>query len=421
MIEQALTLPCGHTIPNRLCKSAMTEGLADSVGRPTAALERLYGTWASGGAGLLITGNIMVDARYQERAGNVVIDQLEVGRELQSWARVVHQHGSQLWAQLNHPGRQCPRLVNLRPLAPSEVQLDISGNFGKPRAATDEDIRDVITRFARAAEVVKAAGFDGVQVHAAHGYLLSQFLSQRTNQRTDQWGGSLVNRARLLIAVVRAVRRGVGPSYPVSVKINSADFVAGGFTLDECLQVVAWLHDESVDLIEVSGGTYEQAEFFKNTPDNEVRGTTREREAMFLKYAHAIKAAARAPIMVTGGFRTLAGMENALQTGDTDMIGVARPFCTHPNFPLQMMRGSLSSLPVPEDKLVLGRGWVGPNSKWTAIRGYNNLAQVSWYYRQIECLSEGLSVPHVISPLTALVSHLRRDVWRSLRLRMARR
>lgn len=279
----------------------MTEGLADAKGHATQAHQRLYRTWAHGGAAILMSGNIMVDARYLERAGNVVVQDESGMDALKAWAKSVHENGSQLWAQINHPGRQCPRLVNLTPLAPSTVQLDMVGNFGKPRAATEADIKDVVDRFATAAGLLQEAGFDGVQIHSAHGYLLSQFLSPRTNLRQDAWGGSLENRARLLLSVVAAVRARVGPHFPISVKLNSSDFVQGGFTLDESTQVVLWLNDAGIDLLEVSGGTYEQLEFMKVRDPSEVRDSTHVREATFLEYAKKLKTVARMPILVTGG------------------------------------------------------------------------------------------------------------------------
>ncbi len=418
MIAQPLSLPCGHIVPNRLCKAAMTEGLADAHDHATAAHQRLYTTWARGGAAILLTGNIMVDRRYLERAGNVVVEDASGMAQLRAWAQATHDGGSQLWAQISHPGRQCPRLVNLTPLAPSAVQLNAVANFGKPRAATEADIQDVIRRFVTTAALVQEAGLDGVQIHSAHGYLLSQFLSARTNQRQDLWGGTLANRARLLLEVVRAVRAKVGPQYPVSVKLNSSDFVKGGFTLDESVQVVQWLNDEGVDLLEVSGGTYEQLEFFKALPESEVRDSTREREAMFLEYAKSIKAVARMPIMVTGGFRTLAGMEAALTAGHTDMLGVARPFCLDPDFPRRMTAGQLDRLPVPEDKLVLGKGYWGPNSPSNSMRTLNNLCQAGWYYRQIERLGAGqLPLPD-LSPLQAMLTHLGKDYYRGFRRKL---
>ena len=419
MIAKPLTLPCGHTVANRLCKAAMTEGLADAHDRPTLAHQRLYATWARGGAAVMLSGNIMIDHRYLERAGNVVVEQVTELAPLRAWVQAVHDGGSQLWAQISHPGRQCPRMVNLTPLAPSEVQLDMVGNFGKPRAVTEADIQDIIQRFASTAALVQQAGFDGVQVHAAHGYLLSQFLSPRTNLRQDHWGGSLANRARLLLEVVRAVRARVGPSYPISVKLNSSDFVKGGFTLDESIQVVRWLNAAGIDLLEVSGGTYEQLEFFKHQDASEVRDSTREREAMFLEYAKFIKAVARMPIMVTGGFRTRSGMEAALAGGHTDMIGLARPFCLEPDFPARMFTGQLDRLPVPEDMLVLGRGYLGPNSASNAMRSLNNLCQAGWYYRQIERLAAGQGPQTGLNPWWAMLGHLVKDFGRAMRRKVA--
>ena len=419
MIEQPLTLPCGHTLANRLCKSAMTEGLANPIGQATAAHQRLYARWGSGGAAMHVSGNIMIDRRYLERAGNVVVEDDTGIDALKAWADVVHAHGSQLWAQISHPGRQCPRLVTLTPLAPSAVQLSVAGNFGKPRAMTEDDIGDVIARFARTAAVLKAAGFDGVQLHAAHGYLLSQFLSPRTNLREDRWGGALDHRARLLLEAVRAVRSCVGTDYPVSVKLNSADFVQGGFTLDESIQVVRWLGEAGIDLLELSGGTYEQLEFFKAHDPAEIRDSTRRREATFLKYAASIKPAASMPVMITGGFRTLAGMEAALHSGNTDMIGIARPFCLDPDFPARMLAGRLDALPVPEDRLVLGRGYWGPNSRAHTIRAFNNQAQAGWYYHQIERLGAGLAPQPGLSPWRALLGHFRKDFARAMARRRA--
>ena len=419
MIEQPLPLPCGVTLANRLCKSAMTEGLAGPDGRATPAHRALYAAWAAGGAALHVSGNIMIDRRYLERAGNVVVEDESGLAELRAWAATVHAQGSVLWGQVSHPGRQCPRLVNLHPIAPSPIQLDLVGNFGRPRAMTEQQILDAVARFARTAGVLKTAGFDGVQVHSAHGYLLSQFLSPRTNRRDDRWGGSLENRARLLLESVRAVRAAVGAEFPVAVKLNSSDFVKGGFEPDECVQVVRWLSDAGIDLLEVSGGTYEQIEFFKTHAEDEIRDSTRHREAMFLKYADAIKAVATMPVMVTGGFRTRAGMDDALRQGATDMIGLARPFCLDPAFPRRMLAGELEALPVPEDRLVLGRGFWGPNSTSRHLQGLNSQCQAGWYYTQIERLGAGLAPQPGLSPWAALLGHLSKDFGRAMARRFA--
>ncbi|MGA0433046.1 MAG: NADH:flavin oxidoreductase, partial [Luminiphilus sp.] len=200
MISQPLTLPCGATIQNRLCKAAMTEGLADPLGQPTTALEQLYRIWSQGGAGLLLSGNVQIDGDHLERPGNVIIDsepRLPMREALERWAAAGTTNGNHFWAQISHAGRQCQKNVNPRPKAPSAVKLGLpGGQFGEPSPMTAEEIESVVAGFAHAAKVLINAGFTGIQLHAAHGYLLSQFLSPRSNQREDQWGGTLENRAR---------------------------------------------------------------------------------------------------------------------------------------------------------------------------------------------------------------------------------
>lgn len=418
MIELPLTLPCGHTIKNRFIKAAMTEGLATPKDAPTAAHQTLYHRWAQGGASVLITGNIMVDKRYLERAGNVVVENDSNLADLQAWAHATHQQGSELWAQISHPGRQCPRMVNTQPLSASDIQLKMISNFGKPKAATLDDLTQITQRFATTAKVLKQAHFDGIQIHSAHGYLLSQFLSPITNKRNDQYGGTLENRARLLLEVITAVRKAVGSTFPISVKLNSSDFQKGGFSADECIQVVQWLNDAGVDLLEISGGTYEQLEFFQQT-DDQVRESTKKREAYFLQYAENIKQVAKMPVMVTGGFRTLQGMESALNNHQTDAIGLARPFCLDPDFPKKMMEKSLSSLDDVESKLILGNGFWGPTSSSKSIQALNNQAQAGWYYHQIEQLAAGKDSNALFSPRRALFAHLRKDFNRAMKRKFA--
>jgi 2,4-dienoyl-CoA reductase-like NADH-dependent reductase (Old Yellow Enzyme family) len=411
-LQQPLTLPCGQVIPNRIIKGAMTEGIADKHDNATQKHQTLYRTWSKGQTGVLISGNIMVDRRYLERAGNVVVEDESGFAELKAWADATHEGNSLLWAQISHPGRQCPRMVSTKPLSASEVQLNMIGNFGKPKAATLEDIQDVIKRFATTAGILKKAGFDGVEVHAAHGYFISQFLSPITNQRDDEYGGSLENRARLLLDVIASVRAEVGTEFPVAVKLNSSDFQKGGFTLDECVQVVLWLNDAGIDLLEISGGTYEQLEFFKEQPQRE---STIKREAFFLEYAKSIKAVAKMPLIVTGGFRTKKAMEEALEEGLIDAIGIARPLCLKPDFPKAFFDGSLSELPNDESQLVIGKGFWGPTSSSKSIQALNNQAQAGWYYHQIERLAAGEAAEESFSPRKALFAHLKKDAGRAIR------
>jgi 2,4-dienoyl-CoA reductase-like NADH-dependent reductase (Old Yellow Enzyme family) len=407
-LAEQLKLPCGVVIPNRLGKSAMTEGLADRHDNATPELIQLYKTWSDGGTGLLLSGNIMVDHRYLERAGNIVLQDDQALDALKEMVNAGKSNGNQFWMQVSHPGRQCPRMVNSKPLAPSEVQLKILGNFSKPRAMTDADIEDVIQRFVTTATLGQQAGFTGVQIHCAHGYLISQFLSPLINQRTDQWGGSLENRARLARRILKAVRDAVGPEYPIAAKLNSADFQKGGFSLEECIQVAQWLAEDSLDLLEISGGNYEQLSLMGVQP-TDVRESTRKREAYFIEYSKAIRSAAKIPIMLTGGFRSRDVMEQALQNDEVDIVGLARPFCTQTNLSNHLISGDIDSVDDFENSLVLGSGIWGNNSSWPLIKAINSFGQVGFYYWQIICLSKNQAVDTSLKVFRSFVGHLSRD------------
>lgn len=394
---QPLTLPCGAIIPNRLAKAAMTEGLADHQGRPTASLEQLYRVWSAGGSGMLLSGNIQIDADHLERPGNVILDR-PLGDDaldralrdtLASWAKAATKNGNQFWAQISHAGRQTQKIVNATPKAPSAVKLGLpGGQFGEPIPLSELEILDLIARFANAAKICKEAGFTGVQVHAAHGYLLSQFLSPRSNQRQDQWGGSLENRARMLMETVKAVRTSVGKEFPVSVKLNSADFQRGGFDFAESLQVAKWLQQASVDIIEISGGNYEQPklmdmEGLEPPEDQNVPQSTMEREAYFVDFAKAMRKELTIPLMVTGGFRSRAAMEHALESGSADLIGLGRPLCYMPDGPNALLTGGLAELPRKEKELALLPNWLGFLRGIKMIRAIDGFSVQYWYYAQL--------------------------------------
>ena len=394
MIEQPLTLPCGALLPNRLCKAAMTEGLADPLGQATPALTQLYGLWSDGGAGLLLSGNVQIDGDHLERPGNVIIDS-EPGEEamsaLRRWAEAGTRGGNHFWAQISHAGRQCQKMVNPHPKAPSAVKLGLpGGQFGEPVAMSEADIKAVIAGFARCARVLKNAGFTGVQLHAAHGYLLSQFLSPRSNQRKDQWGGSLENRARALLESVRAVRYAVGPSFPVGVKLNSADFQRGGFDFEESLQVAKWLEAESVDLLEISGGTYEQPRLLnvdgiEPVEDQSVKASTKAREAYFVDFAQAMRQELTMPLMVTGGLRRLDAMEDALASGSADVVGIGRPLCGMPKAMNELLAGA-AELPRFENQLSLLPSWLKFLEGINLFKTVGTFATQYWYYEQISIL-----------------------------------
>ncbi len=395
-LAQTLQLPCGALLVNRIAKAAMTEGLATSKGLPTPELARLYGIWSDGGAGMLLTGNIQVDADHLERPGNVVIDRqpdAAMRKALAAWAAAGTRNGNHLWAQISHAGRQTMKMVNRHPKAPSAVKLGIpGGQFGQPVALTAPEIVDIVGRFGICAAAVKEAGFTGVQVHAAHGYLLSQFLSPRSNKRTDEYGGELANRARVLLDAVAAVRQAVGPKFPVAVKLNSADFQKGGFAFEESLQVAQWLQDAGVDLIEISGGTYEQpkllgVEGMEAEEQQNVAQSTLMREAYFVDFALAMRQKVAVPLMVTGGFRRRAVMEQAIADGAADLIGLGRPMCVMTNAPSRLLSGT-EELPRYESQLALLPNWLSGMARIKTVRSVATFAVQYWFYAQLDLLGK---------------------------------
>jgi 2,4-dienoyl-CoA reductase-like NADH-dependent reductase (Old Yellow Enzyme family) len=392
----------------------MTEGVADARNRATERHVTLYRRWAEGGAGLLLTGNVQVDRRYLERAGNIVIDGPQDAAQmsaLEVMAEAGTAEDSHLWMQISHGGRQTPKLVATEPVGPSSIAVALpGGRFGKPRALSGDEIRDVITRFGFAAGIAQQSGFTGVQVHSAHGYLLSEFLSPRVNVRDDEWGGSLQNRARLLLETVRAVRAAVSADFPVSVKLNSADFQKGGFSFDDCLRVIELLNEEGLDLLEISGGNYEQPRLLgiaglEPVFEQKVRESTRAREAYFFDYAVAARRVAKMPLMVTGGFRSAQGMNEALSGGDIDVIGLARPLCVDPDFPARILSGEIEQAPNVEKDMRIGPGVLGPNSPIAMIKAMNGFARLGWYYEQIYRLADGLDPDTSMSALRALLAY----------------
>ncbi len=391
-----LELPCGATLTNRLCKAALTEGLADSMNRSTDSIERLYRRWSHGGAGLVITGNVQVDRSHLERPGNVVVDANGGVEELRAYAKGGTEAGNHLWMQINHPGRQTPKALNERPLAPSAIALNVpGGGFGVPRAATEVEILDLIRRFANVAAVARECGFTGVQIHAAHGYLISQFLSPIANCRRDAWGGSLANRARFLLEITHAIRGAVGPDFPIAVKLNSADFQQGGFSNEEAVQVAQWLSAAHVDLLELSGGSYEQLVMIgagtEAAPASPLRESTRQREAYFLQYASMIKPAARMPVMVTGGFRTRRGMEEAIANGEADMIGLGRPLCVDPELPRRFLSGEVDHASTWEHRLKLEPTALGADVDPATHRQVETWGKQGWFCLQLIRIGHGLA------------------------------
>ena len=389
--DAPLSLACGLTLPNRIAKAAMSERLAAAERAPSEGLLRLYERWSRGGAGLLITGNVMVDPSAIGEDGNVVVEDERHLPGLRAWATAAHSGGARVLAQLNHPGRQTPRNLSRQPVAPSAVPMrGMFGAFAPPRALRVEEIEALIERFSRSAAVFAAAGFDGVQVHAAHGYLISQFLSPLTNLRDDEYGGDAARRRRFLCRIVEAIRAEVPAGFAVSVKLNSADFQHGGFSAEESVEVLRALETLGVDLVEISGGTYEASVMFGDAPPE--RASTVAREAFFLAYAEQARAQVALPLMVTGGFRSAAGIAAALAAGATDVVGLARPLCVEPDLPL-----ALRSDQAAVARRVDLRG--GGKSLETVVQG-------TWYQRQLDCMARGLEPDPGLSRLGAVFGYL---------------
>lgn len=336
-LDDNLILPCGAILKNRIGKSAMSENMANADHTPNEKFKNLYGTWSSGGAGLLITGNVIVDKRYLGEPRNIVIENGFTGtEELKNWAQAGTRNQTHLWMQINHPGKQTPKFLTREPVSASAVpfKAPLDKLFNPPRALAEKEILDIIERFTYVAVEAKKAGFTGVQIHGAHGYLVSQFLSPLHNDRLDKWGGSLTNRMRLVLEIYKSMRTALGKNFPIGIKLNSADFQKGGFTEEESLEVVKALSAEGMDLIEISGGSYEAPEMM---------GTQKEssmvREAYFLEYCEKIRIHISTPLMLTGGFRSKAGMESALKSNACDIIGLGRSIALNPNFPNELLSG----------------------------------------------------------------------------------
>ncbi|RZF55992.1 NADH:flavin oxidoreductase/NADH oxidase family protein [Acinetobacter halotolerans] len=376
-------------LPNRIVKSALSEVLADKDGNPNKSHINLYKCWAEGGAALLITGNMMVDRNNTAEPHNVVLDEKSNLAAFEAWAAAVSNSGTHLWAQLNHPGKQTPYYIVWEPVAPSAIALTggLKAGFNKPRALKQDEIINIIRQFATSARLAKQAGFSGVQIHAAHGYLINQFLSPLHNQRQDQWGGSLENRQRFLVEIYHAIRHEVGADFPIAVKLNSADFQRGGFNEEDFISVVETLANIGIDLIEISGGNYES----QSMSGANVQTSTIEREAYFLEYARKIRDRVKVPLMVTGGFRSASAMNQALQIGETDLIGLGRPFAIDPNV---------------ANKLLCNSNYkVGIRQLSTGIKYLDQLTliNITWYEHQLARMAKNQTTQPNLSPWLSIV------------------
>ena len=384
------------TFKNRIIKGAMSEALANRAGQPNHLHFGLYEAWAKGGLGCAITGNVMVDARAKNEPGVVIAESDRDLEKLTQWADIGKRYGMAQLVQLSHPGRQCPKGLNKETVAPSAVPFSpmLATTFGTPRALTEEEILDLIQRFATSAAICEKAGFEGVQLHGAHGYLISSFLSPLTNKRQDQWGGSAKNRARFLLEVYRAVRAATSENFIVSVKLNSADFQRGGISEEEVVYVFKAIDEAGIDFIEISGGTYE-APAMAGAKSDQRKASTIAREAYFLDFAAKIRHQVKCPLMVTGGFRTVKGMNDALSSGACDFIGLARPLAVEPNLTDRLLNGFDVRYAVKPIKTGL------PFIDKMAIM------EIIWYAAQFKAIGEGRDPDPKLSPLKVFFKYLK--------------
>ncbi len=372
VLNQPLVLQNGVVINNRLCKAAMGEDLAKK-GKITPQLIQLYEAWGKSGAGLLITGNVMVNKNAMGGKGAMCIEDESDIQALKKMANAAQKNGAQLWMQINHPGRQATTSINKETYAPSVVPLKPKAVFGIPKELTHNEILEIITRFGKTALVAKKAGFKGVQIHGAHGYLISQFLSGLTNKRIDEWGGSFKKRTRFVLEVYREIRKNVGKEYPVSIKINSADFQRGGFTEEESIKVIKLLSKEGIDLIEVSGGNYEKASMV----GQELKESTKKREAYFSDFIIKARQATETTLMLTGGFRSVQAMADSLRENELDIIGMGRPFARNPIVAEELIEGKIASYPIPKIKTGV---------KMIDKKGF---LDITWHTHQIKRIGNG--------------------------------
>ena len=330
-----ITLPNGTTIKNRFFKSAMSEGMGTRDFQPKKNIATLYKRWAEGGTGLIITGNIMVDPKGTAEPGNIVFDKNSNMEILKNWANQGQQHGAKVMVQLNHPGKQAPKTVSKQTVAPSAVPLGNGLNklFSTPRALTTSEVEELVQKFVTSAKVAKEAGFSGVQIHAAHGYLISQFLSPHDNRRTDKYGGSLENRMRFLKEIYLGMREKLGKDFTIGIKINSTDFKEDGLTEEDSLKTIIELANLGLDFVEISGGTYERPAMMGATSKS-------TNQVFFAEYSKKLKQKIEIPVVVTGGIRSINAMNTLLNDNTTDFIGIARPLTIDPNIPNKIKQGT---------------------------------------------------------------------------------
>lgn len=386
LLQSPLELPCGVVLKNRLVKSPMSDSLGDGVGNPTEAQVRLYERWAKGGVALSLIGEVQIDPRYPEKPGNLVFDAQVDQQAIHALAQRAAINGAHLWPQLGHAGALAHSPISQ---AKGPSPLDVEGL--QCEGLSIDEIHELPAMYANAALVAQRAGFGGVQIHAGHGFLLSQFLSPLFNLRTDHYGGSIENRTRLLIEIINAVRSAVGPAFPIGVRINSTDQLDGGLTEDDALEAVRLIGQTSVDLIDISGGTY--------FPGAKASSDSSSDGAYFIEFAARAKKLTTIPVMATGGFKTYQQAVDAVASGAVDMVGIARAMVLNPALANDWLTGE-------------GENPVYPRFESTPPGGVT-----AWYTMWITALGEDQEAAFELDLPAAIEVYEARDAERSVRWR----
>ena len=384
------TFANGMQAKNRFFKSAMEEHLSENS-RVSAPLTNLYKVWAKGGAGVLLTGNVMVSPNGKGAIEDVVVTDDSDLAMLTQWAQAGKINDTLMIMQINHAGKQAPKNAVPNPVAPSNIPLKgMEAFINPPKALTDSEIRTIIAQFATTANVAEKAGFSGVQIHGAHGYLISQFLSPHHNRRDDDWGGSLDNRMRFLAEIYQAIRQATQPGFLVGLKLNSADFQKGGFSEADSVQVVQKMAELGMDFIEISGGNYE------NPAMMGAKQSTVQREAFFLDYAKKVRALTQVPLIITGGFRSVKGMTEALASADLDFIGIARPLAIIPDLPNRIAEHDYHTVNTPRVKTGFKK----------IDKPLSSVLEMGWYREQIYKIAHNQSTNPKLSAWQVLAKTL---------------
>lgn len=382
LLAQPLTLPCGTQLKNRLIKSAMSDSLGDGAGNPTKAQLRLYERWAEGGAALSVIGEVQVMPNYPEKPGNLVLSPAADMSALRKLAKSGSKNNAHIWPQLGHAGALAHEPIST-PKGPSP--LNVEGL--KCDGMSLDEIRALPQFYAQSAALAQQAGFGGVLIHAGHGFLFSQFLSPLFNHRTDAYGGTVENRFRIIAEVIEVVRQAVGPAYPIGIKINSTDKLEGGLTFDDALEIVKLLDETTVDLIEISGGTYFPGAA-SSSDGASVSG------GYFSSFSRRAKKVTSIPIVLTGGFQTREQAIQALQDGTADAIGLARALVLDPKLPDTWLVGD-------------GGGPEFPNFDRPPPGGVT-----AWYSMRLTALGEDREDQFDQTPSEALEVYEQRDALR---------